>query len=317
MVQAADMVDLDDTAAIHGMDIPVFGTIHPEGLMNSPAMVVIEVAAQDLPQMPLIQDDHMVEAFSTDTPDQSFDERILPRTSWCGNHLLDAHVLDALLEVPTIDTVTISQKVSGCFIPWESIDDLLGSPLGSWIRGDVEMQDAPSVMSQDQEDEEDLIPHGWYDEEVDGRDVSDVILQEALPGLRRRLPLTDHVFRNRRLVEFDPDLSQLADNVWSTPERIGERHTPDEVADFLRGCWPPRLPGARELRPVLAELAPTPCDDGFGSNDHERLTPAGPGPREPGPEDAIVSPYQWSLTGSTIDSQLMPQGQVLDLQGCS
>ena len=71
--------------------------------MNPVAMMVVEVAAQDPPKMPIIQDDHMVQAFSADTPDQSRDERILPGTLRGRYHLLDAHVADAALEVRAID----------------------------------------------------------------------------------------------------------------------------------------------------------------------------------------------------------------------
>ncbi len=47
--------------------------------------------------MLLIQDDHVVEAFPADTPNEPFTIGILPGTSRSADHLLDAHVLDAAL----------------------------------------------------------------------------------------------------------------------------------------------------------------------------------------------------------------------------
>ncbi len=108
MVKSTEVANLYDTTAAFGMHLTRLRAVHFEGLMNPVAMVVVEVARQDPPQMPLIEDDHMVEALSTDTSDQSLDERILPRTSRCADHLLDAHVLDATLEERSIDPVTIS-----------------------------------------------------------------------------------------------------------------------------------------------------------------------------------------------------------------
>ena len=80
-------------------------------------------------QMPLIQDDRVDEALSTDSPDQSLDEWILPGTSWCGDHLLDAHVFDPALEECSVDRVPITQEVARRAVPRECLHDLLSSPL--------------------------------------------------------------------------------------------------------------------------------------------------------------------------------------------
>jgi len=213
MMQAAEVANLDDTAAIQGMDIPALWAIHLQGLMNSPFMVVAEVAGEYATQVPFVHHDHVVEAFSTDAPDQPFHIRILPGTSRCGDHLLDAHVSDAPLEVLTIDSVMISEEVSRGLVPRERLHDLLGRPLCRRIRGDVEMENPASLVGEDQEDKEDSIANGGHNEEVDGGDVFDVIPQESSPsGGGRSLP-SDHVFLDRRFVQIDSDLAQLPDNV--------------------------------------------------------------------------------------------------------
>ena len=314
MVQAAEVFNLNDATAIHGMDVPALGAIHLQGLMDSPPVVVVEVASEDAAQVPLVHHDHMIQALPTNTPNQPFNVRILPRTPWCGDHLFDPHVLDPALEVLAVDAVAIAQEETWCVIPGECVDDLLGSPLSRRVRGDVEVQDAPPVMSQDQEDKEDLISHGWYDEEVDGRDVSDVILQEAPPCLRRWPPVTHHVLGDRGPGQCDPDLLQLADDVRCTPERIGARHAPDESAGLLWDRRPTRLARARELRPVLPELPPTPRDDGLGLHDHDSISPAGPDAGEPCPEESIGLTKLWSPRSATQHGKLVSQRQILQLQ---
>ena len=46
--------------------------------------------------MALVQDDHVVQAFTADTPDQPLDVGILPRTSGGDEHFFDPHVLHPL-----------------------------------------------------------------------------------------------------------------------------------------------------------------------------------------------------------------------------
>ena len=76
-------------------------------------------------------------------------------------------------------------------------------------------------MGEDQEDEQDAVAYGGYDEEIDGHDVGDVVLQEAPPGLRGRSPAADHVLLDRRFVQIDSDLAQLADDSRRSPQWIG------------------------------------------------------------------------------------------------
>ena len=121
MMQSAEVTNLDDTATIQRMDIPVLGAIHLQGLMDPPAVIVAEEARQNPPQVPFVQHDHVVEAFSADAPDHPFDIGILPRTSWCADHLLDAHVRDATCEVCTVDLVSITKQEAWCLIPRECV----------------------------------------------------------------------------------------------------------------------------------------------------------------------------------------------------
>ena len=60
VMEAAEFGKLNHTAAVGRMNCPSFRAIHLQGLMNSPAMVVAEVAGKDLPQMFLIQHNHMI-----------------------------------------------------------------------------------------------------------------------------------------------------------------------------------------------------------------------------------------------------------------
>ena len=51
------------------------------------------------------------------------------------------------------------------------------------------MGDPKSVMSKHDEDVQQLETHGWHDEEVDRRNVADVILEERPPRPRRQFAM--------------------------------------------------------------------------------------------------------------------------------
>jgi hypothetical protein len=63
------------------LDRARFWTIHDQGKMGSPPMIIGKVVGQDAPQMPLVQDEHMLETLPADAPDEALDIGILPRTS--------------------------------------------------------------------------------------------------------------------------------------------------------------------------------------------------------------------------------------------
>ncbi len=82
-------------------------------------MIIVNVFAQDSPQVPLVEDDHVVETLQADRSDYPFDERILPRGARWRKDLLDAETLDATVEVPTVDLISIPQQITEAPCPME------------------------------------------------------------------------------------------------------------------------------------------------------------------------------------------------------
>jgi hypothetical protein len=141
--------------------------------MRTPVMIILEISSQKPPQMALVQDNHVVQAFAADTPDQPLDVRILPRTPWGDHDLLDPHMLYPLPKGSAIDAVPIAQEIPRGLVPREGINDLLGGPLRGRMLGDVEVDDAPAVVSEHDEDEENAEAGDGHGEEVDRDHVGD------------------------------------------------------------------------------------------------------------------------------------------------
>jgi hypothetical protein len=83
------------------------------------------------------------------------------------------------------------------------------------------VEHTPPIVSEEKEDEENLVPDSRHDEEVDRDDLLHVVLEEGAPGGGVRLATADHVLLDGRLGNVDPDLSQLAHDPRRAPDRIG------------------------------------------------------------------------------------------------
>jgi hypothetical protein len=60
------------------------------------AVVVMDILAHQAFEMPLIEDNHMVEQFAAAVSDPALGDAILPRTAEAGSFWLDAEALDGI-----------------------------------------------------------------------------------------------------------------------------------------------------------------------------------------------------------------------------
>ena len=167
-------------------------------------VIILEVIGEDSLQMDFVPYDHVVQAFSAYGTNDAFAIGILPGRAWCDGDFFDPHTFDALCEVVAVDVVAITKEKTRCFLVWESVDDLLGGPLGAGIRGKIEMDNQPTVMTKNDKDIQDAKRHCGNSKEIAGGDIGNVIGQERPPRLRRRFPPADHVFGHGRFSDFMP-----------------------------------------------------------------------------------------------------------------
>ena len=122
VMQAANIRELDDCAAIVRLHWSRVGTIHVQRQVCTPTMVVVEVPGENVPQVAFVQDNDVIEAVSPDATNQAFDVRILPWAARGGEDLFDAHALDASPKMLAIDRIAIPEQVLRRTIPGESLD---------------------------------------------------------------------------------------------------------------------------------------------------------------------------------------------------
>jgi len=315
MVEAADLGEGDNLASMRQLDLPRHGAVHVQGAVSAEGMIVMEIPGERTLEMPFSENEHMVEAFAPDAPDDPFNIRGLPWAPRGDYDLLDAHVLDPSPEKRAIDPVPIPEHVSRRFIPGKRFKNLPRGPVLAGVLRHVEMDHPAPFMSEQDQHEQQLEFHRGHDEEVNRNKIAHMILQEAPPCLSRRLPVTNHVLLNRRLGHVDADLSQFPHDPWRTPERVGTRHLADQILDLLGDRRPARPAGLAELDPVLPELPASPGKDRRRLDDQKGIPPVRQEPGNPAPEDPIRWRDPWPLHGSLQHGNLMTEDGDLDLHG--
>ncbi|MEM7315383.1 MAG: hypothetical protein AAF497_19760, partial [Planctomycetota bacterium] len=108
-------------------------------------------------------------------------------------------------------------------------------------------------------------------EEVNGRDIAEMIVQENPPTLRRRFGSTNQVFGHRRLGNLKTELEQLAMDAWRTPANIRCLHVSNELSKLpvdTRSSDMTTLPC-----PMPSTTFPMPSDDRVGMQRLEHLSP--------------------------------------------
>jgi hypothetical protein len=140
-------------------------------------------------------------------------------------------------ELLTVDSVTIPKQIDGGGVVWEGVDELLGRPGGGRMLRDVEVDDAPAVVGEDDEDEEDAEANGGHGEEVDRDEAADVIGEERPPGLRGLGTTLRHEAGDGALGDGDAELEKLAVDARCTPQWVSGGHFPDEGSDLGADGW--------------------------------------------------------------------------------
>src|SRR5439155_6232075 len=82
-----------------------------EGLMRASGVVVREVTAQQASEVPFVEHDDVIEAFSSNRPDDALGEGILPGRSRRDEDLANSQTLHPPCEHVAVDGIPIAEQV--------------------------------------------------------------------------------------------------------------------------------------------------------------------------------------------------------------
>src|SRR5215469_3067346 len=108
-------------------------------------------------------------------------------------------------------------------------------------------------MGQNQENVKNPEADRGHGEEINGDELSDMILKECPPALRGRFVSADHIFADAAFSDVDAEFEQFSMDPRCTPKGILSAHLVDENSDFTRndrssGLASPHLPGPEETK---------------------------------------------------------------------
>ena len=186
MVEATDFAKRHDPAGSWPFDRPPVGRVLVEREMRSCAVIVREVRGQDATEVAFAQNEDMIEALAPDRTDEPFHERILPGALGGREHFADPHPLHSLPEGVAVDRVTIAEDVGWRGVVGEGLHELPCGPGRGGMLGHVEVDEAPTMVGEHDQDEEDAQAGGGDREEIEGDEVPGVVGEERPPSLRRR-----------------------------------------------------------------------------------------------------------------------------------
>lgn len=153
MVQAANSTRLNHSPLLRRVGRPSLRCVLVSGEMSPRAVVVSGIARENLPEMTLAEDNHMVQTLAADRADDALRIRVLPgRPRSCAD-FLDLERVCLSAESLAIDRVAIADEVSRHFLKAAGLQELSSGPAGCRMLRNIEMHNPSSLVPQDHEHE--------------------------------------------------------------------------------------------------------------------------------------------------------------------
>jgi hypothetical protein len=135
------------------------------------------------------------------------------------------------------------------------------------VAGQVEVDNAATIMGQHQEHVEAWETDCGHSEEIDGDELCDVVLQEGAPGLRRGWRQRTMYLVTLLSPMSMPSFEQLAVNPGCTPAGILSAHPADQIPKLAGDLRPSRLSPPKLPSPKPAKALAMPSHNRFRLDD--------------------------------------------------
>ena len=189
-----------------------------------------------------------------------------------GSKAADEHI--AVAGIPVAD------QIARCLLPAAGLRELIGDPLSGRMRRHAKPQDLSPAVAHDQEPIEQPERDGRHHEQIHRGNAVRMITKKGLPSLRRRSAPPRHVLGHAGLPNIDPELEQFAMDPRRSPQRIGNAHLADQLADF-RWHGGTTRPATRLPAPVRSKARAMPAHNGLRPDDGECVAGVRKQPADP------------------------------------
>ena len=167
----------------HGRCDSIPRSVLPKSEVSPVLVVITNVLSQQPSQVPLIENDHVVEQVSTYAPDLALRHPVLPRTAKGGAHRLSAIVFHRRNDIGTEFRITIEDEKSGWWFETPSFAQLQDDPEGIRLPSYAAVQDLPPVVTNDKEAIQNAECECGHGKKVHRRNGLAMVSQECRPAL--------------------------------------------------------------------------------------------------------------------------------------
>src|SRR5258706_4309909 len=262
----------------------------PHSEMRAVLVVIANILREKTFQVAFVNCNNVIQEITPATPYPTLCDSILPRTLERGADRTHAQGSNCCGDFQSILGIPIKDDEPRSGSKWKRFSQLLDDPRACRMLRDIEVQDTPTIMT----DDEKTIEHAEGDrrnsEEVHRGNRFPVITDKGKPALGRlrisRCPF--HPTRDRSLRDIKTGHEKLAMDAWRSPRWVLSHHPGNQFPNFLRclssPCGPPDL---GDQLPVQTESAPVPTHHGFRRHRNEGLLPSGPKATNGDPEELV------------------------------
>ena len=195
------------------------------------------------------------------------------------------------------------------------LSQLLYKPKRTGISRHIEMQDAPTIVADDEKAVQNTKSERWDGEKVHRSNGLAMVSEERQPSLHRVWisrgspdPSRDTPFR-----EIESQLEQFAVNTRCSPGRILGNHAEDQGANLFADALPSScLSDSGDPRPIQTKSRSMPVYDGSRSDQDERLPPPGPAHSQRNPEQFVQGSQSTSRSLRVQCQQLPTESHVFE-----
>ena len=198
---------------------------------------------------------------------------------------------------------------------WKRLPQLLDDPTARRMLRDVDVQDAPSIVADDEEAVEHAERDRWHSEEIHGRNRFPMVSKEGQPALGsvRISRRSFHPTGDGSLGKVKTEHEEFAMNPRRSPSWVLNDHPEDQLPDLLRRLFPSNLPpDSGNQPPVHTKTSPVPADYGFGRDHDEGLFPSRPDPPSNHPEELIEEAEARARMSTLQRDELLTQSKILE-----
>lgn len=180
--------------------------------------------------------------------------------------------------------------------------------------GDIEVDDARTVVADDEEAVQEVEGEGGNCKEVHGRDGFAMVMKKCLPTLgvfrisgRASYPAGDGSFGNLKA-----EHTEFATNARSTPGYVLSNHLENQITNFFRNLLAASSSAhIAEQGPIQAESRPVPAGHSVRSDKIEALFPVGPESAKGNPKQLVEQTQSWLRIPAFQHDELLAKSEVL------